>query len=165
MDLATSKPSESSFSLRARDIMTRAPATLTPDTSLFTAARLIGKSGLEGAPVVDDDGALVGVVTEKDCITGLTKTLADRLPLPRVADVMTRDVFSIDENVSFLTIAHIFTHQPYRYLPVVRGGVAIGYVGRREFLNSMTDALQHQPDYTASTLYLSAVARPALALV
>jgi len=124
---------------------------------VHTAARIIVEYQLEGAYVVDRCGHLVGVMTEKDCIGALTQPLVNRVPLATVGNVMSRDVYSISEDISFLTIANVFAHKPYRWLPVVRGNIAVGSVGRREFLSAMTEAMRVQPDYGESPLYLSAV--------
>lgn len=157
---------ENAMSLRARDIMTRRQPTLTPEMDVYAAADLIVTQRLEGASVVDERGALVGVLTEKDCISALTRPLVDRVPIATVADVMSRDVYSIAEDISFLTIANVFAHKPYRWLPVIRhDGVVVGCVGRREILRAMIGAMRVQPGYGASFLYLSAVeSGPVLAI-
>ncbi len=141
----------------AGDIMRRDQPLLTPEMDANEAANLIVEYQLEGACVVDQYGMLMGVVTEKDCIAALIQPLVNRVPLATVGDIMSRDVFSLTEDVSFLTIANVFAHKPYRWLPVVRTGVAVGSVGRREFLSAMTQALRVQPEYRESPLYLSAV--------
>jgi CBS domain-containing protein len=59
------------FASTAEDMMTRDPDTVSPDTTVKEAARLIHESGHNRLPVVDDDGRLVGVVTRLDVLGAL----------------------------------------------------------------------------------------------
>jgi CBS domain-containing protein len=59
------------FASTAADMMTREPDTVTPDTTVKEAARLIHESGHNRLPVVDEDGRLVGVVTRLDVLGAL----------------------------------------------------------------------------------------------
>jgi CBS domain-containing protein len=59
------------FASTAEDMMTADPDTVTPDTDVKEAARLIHESGHNRLPVVDEDGRLVGVVTRLDVLGAL----------------------------------------------------------------------------------------------
>jgi len=59
------------FASTAEDMMTADPDTVTPDTDVKEAARLIHGSGHNRLPVVDEDGRLVGVVTRLDVLGAL----------------------------------------------------------------------------------------------
>jgi CBS domain-containing protein len=59
------------FASKASDMMTSDPDTVSPDTSVRDAARLIHESGHNRLPVVDEDGRLVGVVTRVDVLGAL----------------------------------------------------------------------------------------------
>jgi CBS domain-containing protein len=59
------------FATKVRDMMTRHPVTVTPDSSVHEAARLISRSGHNRLPVVEGD-RLVGVVTRVDCLAALS---------------------------------------------------------------------------------------------
>jgi CBS domain-containing protein len=59
------------FASTAEDMMTADPDTVTPDTEVKEAARLIHESGHNRLPVVDEDGRLVGVVTRLDVLGAL----------------------------------------------------------------------------------------------
>jgi CBS domain-containing protein len=52
----------------ARDIMTRTVVTVTATTSVPEAATLLASHGFTALPVVDDDGALIGLLTEVDIL-------------------------------------------------------------------------------------------------
>ena len=57
--------------MRARDLMTTNLVTIPPDAPLEALARVLSERGISGAPVVDADGALLGMVTESDLIRRL----------------------------------------------------------------------------------------------
>jgi len=58
-------------SMRARDLMTTNLVTIPPDAPLEALARVLSERGISGAPVVDADGTLLGMVTESDLIRRL----------------------------------------------------------------------------------------------
>ncbi|MDR9435648.1 MAG: CBS domain-containing protein [Thiohalophilus sp.] len=103
--------------LTVREIMTSDIMTVTPDTSLSDAARILVEKRISGLPVTDNDGKLVGVVTEADflCAMGIPchhpthsvwQTLENLFRHPprtadmpsRVSDIMVTRVVSIQEN-------------------------------------------------------------------
>lgn len=90
--------------------MARSEATLSPDTDIYDALRRLLKSRLTGAPVVDDDGTLLGMLTERDCLKVLVGGALDGLPSGKVSDYMTAPAQSISPAASLFDIAHIFPH-------------------------------------------------------
>jgi diguanylate cyclase (GGDEF)-like protein len=85
---------------RARDVMTSLPLILQETDAASRAARLLERTQLEALPVVDGTGALVGVVTSE-------MPLDD--PEACVADVMTREVATFEEDATFLSLLEFFT--------------------------------------------------------
>ena len=67
--------------LRVASVMTRDPVTVTEDTQLREAAKLVSKNKFNALPVVSASGALVGVLTTTDILNGLVKALDDRSKL------------------------------------------------------------------------------------
>lgn len=63
--------------MQASDIMTKALVTATPDTQIDEAARLMTEQGISGVPIVDEDGAAIGIVSEGDLMRRV-KGAADR---------------------------------------------------------------------------------------
>src|SRR5215831_12672429 len=105
--------------MRARDVMARAVVKASPDTSVDGIARLMINLRVSGVPVLDPDGRLVGIVTEGDLLRrvetgterhqprGTEPVSSARLAAEyvksharRVADIMTREVFSVDETAT-----------------------------------------------------------------
>src|SRR5438067_11472560 len=77
---------ERQLPVTAVDVMTPDPVTFRPETSVHEAAQTLAEHRISGAPVVDADGSIVGIVSEYDLIAR-TGTL--------VRDVMTRAVISV----------------------------------------------------------------------
>jgi CBS-domain-containing membrane protein len=125
--------------VRARDVLTRDPATVTPGTSVKAAAQILVDRGFAAAPVVDRDDRLVGIVSEAD-------VLRDRVPpdprlrLRRPADdgsaappvhvrgVMTTDVRTADADADVADVARLLVESYEGHLDggdvTVREGVA-----------------------------------------
>lgn len=148
--------------LTAKEIMTREVITVEPDLSVKQLARVLVTNKISGAPVVDAQEKLVGIVTEKDLIERDKKlhlptviTLFDaviylesekhfkedlkKLAASSVEDIMGRDVVTIAEETSLQDIATIMSDQGKDLLPVVRDGRIVGIVGKEDVVRSMMD--------------------------
>ncbi len=122
----------------ATDIMARSELTLSPETDIYRVIQLLLKHRLSGAPVVDAEGRLVGILTEKDCLQVLAGEAFDGLPEGHVQDYMTRDVDTLTPTASLYDIVDRFLGKAYRKLPVVDDqGRVIGQVSRRDTLRAM----------------------------
>ena len=119
-------------SLTAADIMARSEATLDPESDVYAAMERLLKRRLTGAPVVDDEGTLLGMLTERDCL----KVMVDgALDCGKVSDYMSSPAESITPTASLYDVAQVFLTRSYRKLPVVdRDGRVIGQVSRRDIL-------------------------------
>ncbi len=128
-------------SLTAADIMARSEATLHPESDIYNAMERLLKGRLTGAPVVDDEGALLGMLTERDCLKVMVDGALDGLPRGKVSDYMTSPAESITPTTSLYDVAQIFLTRSYRKLPVVdRAGRVIGQVSRRDILVAIESA-------------------------
>ena len=143
--------------LHAGDIMVTKLFTLRPETKLLDAAKLLIKKSISGAPVVDQDGNLIGVFSEKDVLTALIDAAYDEFPSSEVSSYMSRDLHRITEDVDPLKIAQIFKSEGLRRLPVVRGQQLVGQISRRDVMKSVVKLLDPAEDHKAAGLYLSAL--------
>jgi CBS domain-containing protein len=123
--MSAAPPSASEHVIRIKDIMTSDIATVRPDTPTENAARLMFSRSISGAPVVDENNQLVGVVTEFDIIAKEGRT---------VADIMTTDVVSVGEDTDAETVAQILISRRVRRVPVVRDGKIVGIVSRSDLV-------------------------------
>lgn len=145
---------------KARDIMATRFLRLKPDLDIYEATDLLLKHRVANAPVVDDQDRLIGFLSEKDCIQTLVDGAYSSNPSTSVERCMSRDVQSISEETDLLAIANIFLTHPYRRLPVVRDGILVGLISRRDFLSGMAEWTRIDADQNSqpSFLYLSKVA-------
>jgi CBS domain-containing protein len=111
--------------LNVSDIMTTDVNTVSPQTPTENAARLLFSQSISGMPVVDDDGKLVGVVTEFDIIAKEGRT---------VGEIMSTDVVTVAEDTDAETVAQILTSRRVRRVPVVRDGAVVGIVSRSDLV-------------------------------
>ena len=146
--------------LIAKDIMTRDVLCVRPDTSIEELSSILVKNEISGVPVVDDSGALYGIVTENDLISR-NKRLhiptvvsfldaaiylesskkfeqeVKRLTATRVGDICSRKVITISEDTTVTDIATIMSEKKAHLLPVLRGGKVVGIVGKRDMVKAV----------------------------
>ncbi len=141
--------------LRARDVMTSPAVTVRPDTPVVEAARIMARRRISGLPVVDEDGCLVGIVTEADLL--LKEAGPGGLPLvafhaegppPEVApliqkyegrmveQLMTREVVSAQEDTPLHQVAALMARKNVNRVPIVRGRQVVGVVSRNDVLKA-----------------------------
>ena len=115
----------------ASDIMTRKVATIRPEASAQEAAQLLDEKRISGAPVVDADSKIIGIITEADIISKVNR---DGL---RVADIMSHDVIAISEETPVSEIAALLTERKIKRVPVVCDGKLVGIVSRADIVHAV----------------------------
>ena len=124
-----------------REFMATKLKTLTPDVPILEAVRFLLDNKISGAPVVDGDGTLVGILSEKDCLGLVARGVDNEPPEGAVGDFMTSDVMTVPSKMDIYYCAGLFLKNVYRRLPVVDGGKLVGQVSRRDVLRAMQSAL------------------------
>jgi CBS domain-containing protein len=155
--------------MRAHQIMTKDVITVTPHTSIQDAANIMLRCHLSGLPVVDDDGSLIGIVSESDFLrraeTGTARKrsailqffagagkLANEFVHERgrkVEDVMTRDAVTVSEQTPLSELVELMEKHGIKRLPVMSGKVLVGIVTRSNLLQAVTSLTHEVPDPTA----------------
>lgn len=128
----------------AADIMTTDLLILPRATTVPEAIRALLKKGVTGAPVVDETGKLVGIISELDCMKILATTAFHQEAVLRASTVeslMTKDVHTVSREVDLYAIVHKFMQYRIRRLPVLNRGKVVGMVSRRDVLGAMQDLL------------------------
>ncbi|MBL7023806.1 MAG: CBS domain-containing protein [Candidatus Marinimicrobia bacterium] len=125
--------------ISVRDFMTKELVVFTPETDIYAAIDELVKSEISGAPIVDKDGRLVGIISQKDCLRTLANGAFHNAPAGPVSEYMTEAVMSIGPDMDIFTVADLFLNNVYRRIPVVQDGVVIGQISRRDILR----AIQH----------------------
>lgn len=133
--------------MQARDVMTREVVTVGPMTSAKYAAEVMAGHGFAALPVVDDDGALIGIVAEADVLRRRVPTdprlharrdeTSGPVPPQMVGELMTTTVRSVDARADLADIARLFVDDRLRSAPVLENGRLVGIVSRRDVLRAL----------------------------
>ena len=108
--------------------------TLTAETPIRRAIALLVDAKAAAAPVVDDDGNLIGILTQKDCFRPALHASYHREWSGQVADFMSPKVVCVDVTDEVIAIAEMFVEEPHRVFPVMEGGQVAGLLHRSDVL-------------------------------
>jgi CBS domain-containing protein len=123
---------------RVRDYMTPRPFTVRPGDEIMHVVYELAQRDISGVVVVDDDDAVVGILTERDCMRmAVAAGYHDQLG-GTVAEYMTTPVHTVTADDSILDLADLFTRSAFRRCPVVEDGRLIGLICRRDVLKALT---------------------------
>jgi len=155
--------------MRAHQIMTKDVITVTPHTTVETAAKIMLRTHLSGLPVLDEAGKLVGIVSESDflrrseigtgrkrpkwlqLLIGPGKAAADfvRERGRKVEDVMTEEPVTVSEDTPLEDLVRLMEKKGIKRLPVMSGNVLKGIVTRSNLLQAVASMAHEIPDPTA----------------
>lgn len=155
--------------MRAHQIMTRNVVTVRPETTIVDAAGTMLKQHISGLPVIDDDGKLVGIVSQGDFLRraeigtgrkrsrwlgllfGINRDATDfiREQGRKVGDVMTPNPCTITEDASLEEIVALMEKNDIKRLPVVRDDRIVGIVTRTNLLQAVADLAREIPEPSA----------------
>jgi len=144
----------------AKDLMSTDVITLTPDTDILQAAQVLLDNGINGAPVVDENNRVLGILCQSDLVVQ-----QKRLPLPsvftlldiiiplsstrqlekqvgkiaalKVSEAMTTDPVSVRPDTDIETIAALMVDNNFHTLPVVEDERLVGVVGKEDVLRTL----------------------------
>ena len=146
--------------ITVRDIMTTDVITVTPDMDIAGAAQILLDNGINGLPVVDDSGQLVGILCQSDLITQQKK-----LPIPTlftfldgffrltsikqlekqvrkiaaitVSEAMTAKPVTVRPDTVLETVASLMVDSNFHTLPVVDDSSLVGVIGKEDVLRTL----------------------------
>ena len=150
----------------ARDLMTTDLVTASPETSVVEAADTMLRFWVSGLPVVDSDGALVGMITAGDLIrraeiatephrdgfaqfkAGTERLAADyaRAHGKLVKQVMSTALFTVAETTPVQEIVDIMDRHDVKRVPVMDGRRLVGLVSRTDLLRALVSAARKRQD-------------------
>jgi CBS domain-containing protein len=114
--------------MKVKEIMTTSVLSVPQDSTIEDAARLMARQRISGLPVVNADGALVGLVTEYDLISKTGQT---------VADIMSGSVISVSPDTDVEEVSHLLTNRRIRRVPVLQGDKLVGIVSRSDLVKQI----------------------------
>ena len=143
-----------------KEIMTQSPITVTGSMEIIKVAKLLLDKHINGVPVVDDAGKLVGILCQSDIIAQ-----QKQLPVPSlfsfldgyinlssmkslekevrkiaataVSDAMTPNPVTVSPDSSIETVAALMVDHNFHTLPVVEDGLLVGVVGKEDILRTL----------------------------
>jgi CBS-domain-containing membrane protein len=146
--------------LKVKDIMTREVITVTPDTEILKAAQLLLEKRINGLPVVDEAGQLVGLLCQSDLVAQQKKiplpslfTLlegfvpltsmkkidreVEKIAAVTVGQAMTPDPVTVYPQTDIEEVAALMADKKYHTLPVIEDGRLVGIVGKEDVLRTL----------------------------
>jgi len=149
--------------MKARDVMTTAVSSVSPDTPISEIAKILRDRKISAVPVVDETGIPIGMVSEGDLIgrddaarearlDWWLTLLAEgeplnpdfvaslRAPERRACDVMTAPVVTVGEATELREVAQLLTAYRIKRVPVTREGRIAGIVSRADLVRAFAEA-------------------------
>lgn len=119
------------------DYMTQNLITFRTDQSILEVMELFTKHNISGGPVLDDNGFLVGIISEADCMKQISESRYFNQPIldKSVEKFMTKEVETIPpHDISIFDAAGIFDKHNRRRLPVMRDDILVGQISRKDIV-------------------------------
>lgn len=129
-----------------KDYMSKHPFTLTPDSDVFEAIKQLLQHKITSAPVVDGQGNLLGMFSEKDSMKVVLEAAYDTGMAGKVSEFMSRDPLTIDAESSIVDVAEKFlSTATVRSFPVFEYGDLIGVISRTDILRALSTLRASSP--------------------
>lgn len=120
----------------AKDIMTKKVISLSPETNVQEAIKILIDNKISAAPVIDRKKALIGLVSEKDLLVSLDFIGEKKMSDVRVEEFMTPEVIMFPEDASVREIMQVLVRKNIKRVPIMRDNAVIGIVSRRDILRA-----------------------------
>lgn len=125
--------------MTAKDYMNTQMVTLAPDTDVMAAINIFVRKGIGSAPVIADDGKLLGMLSEKDCLkAALTASYEGSAGGP-VREFMSSNTVTVVPETTLLEVASMFVDSNFKRYPVVHDGKLLGLISRANVLRAIND--------------------------
>ena len=125
------------------DYMARDLITFGPSDDIHKAIEVLLDKRISGAPVVDDYGRLVGIVSKKDCLKVVYSAGYHQDWGGQVKQYMSPDVITLESGTDIISAADRFMQSSFRRFPVVTSGRMIGLICRHDILRALEDLWSH----------------------
>ena len=110
-----------------------------PSDRIYLVIRRLVEKSISGAPVVNDDGELIGIISEKDCLKVLLEMVMHEMPGGLVERYMSNQVTTLEPHQSIIDAVEMFQKSNFRRFPVVQGSKLVGLISRRDVLKAIKD--------------------------
>jgi CBS domain-containing protein len=140
--------------------MTREVITISPEADITEAVKILLETGINGLPVVDDKGRLVGILCQSDLVrmqkslpipslftlldgfvplssSALMEAEVKRIAASKVSDAMSTKVVTVAPEMTIDEIAALMVDKKFHTLPVTQDGTILGVVGKKDVLKTL----------------------------
>ena len=124
-------------SILVKDYMSRTLVKFNPKTSVLDAVHTLVEHRIAGAPVVDDAGNLVGMLSELDCLKVAMQAGYHGSYGGPVSEYMSHNVETVNGDMSIVDLAQKFLDTRFRRFPVTDNNRLIGQISRRDVLRAL----------------------------
>ena len=133
------------------DYMATQLVTFSPETDIRDAIKTMLKKKISGAPVLNNQGEIVVILSEVDCLKLMVNGPYDESPAQKgqVNDFMTSAIRTISSERTIMDAAYSFVHSGLKRLPVLHNGKLVGQISRVDVLRAiekMGPKITHTPD-------------------
>lgn len=124
---------------RITDYMATELLVFPPNMEINRAVRTLLDRGYSGAPVVDESGALLGVLSKKDCLRAALNASYYQQWGGIVRDYMSAPAITLDADLDLVQTVQVFLDSHHRRFPVLRDGRLVGQISRADLLRAMAE--------------------------
>ena len=129
-------------SVKIKDYMSSSIMSFKPEDSIISALRKLIKNGRSGGPVLDNNGKLIGLLSEIDCLKEVLMDGYYQEAGDRVVDHMSTEIDCVQQDDDIIICADLFI-KGRRRLPVLDGEKLVGIVTRQDFGRSLIDRIDN----------------------
>ena len=115
---------------------------ISPESTVADAVKLLATHRIGAVPVTDSTGVL-GIFSERDVIYGLNREGASALD-KKVGDVMTAPALTVEMDAPVMSALSMMSRRRIRHLPVVEGGVMVGFVSIGDLVKYRIDRIESE---------------------
>lgn len=124
-------------SITVKDYMATGLVSLTPDMGVMEAVQKFLDYRISGAPVLDERGNMIGMLSEMDCLKVVLNAAYYEEMGGTVSDYMMKDITTVEADTGIVEMAEMFIKSSFRRYPVVSEGKLIGQISRRDVLKAL----------------------------
>lgn len=121
----------------------RAVISVPSGTTVSTVVALLAEKRIGAVPVLDAQGAVIGIMSERDILYRLSSDGSAMLDLP-VEQVMTAPAIIVESGMPILAALALMTRRRVRHLPVVDRGTLTGFVSIGDLVKARIDRAEHE---------------------
>lgn len=131
-----------SQALKVEDYMARKLITFKPEQPMHEVVDALMKHKISGGPVVNDEGELVGVISEGDCLKEVVKGKYDNMPIftGLVEEHMAKNVITVSPDLNIFEAAKMFLEKRLRRFPVIHESKLIGQISQKDVMKAVLNA-------------------------